>query len=109
MVSVCSVQIDSDIIIFDGVVSDFEITEAMLKYLYKNSPTAFPCNFSKYPIMKNLMPLPSNVARTKTAKLMEKNPAESVNTLKGIGVNAATKIAVNAFASKSCIYERKKR
>ena len=50
---------------------------------------------------KNLPPRPKIDATMNVGILIPKSPPAIVNTLYGIGVNAATKIAKNALSAKS--------
>ena len=73
----------------------------MLKYLNTKRPNLLPKSLVRYPIEKYLRPRPASEANKNIKKFTEKNPAESVKTLYGIGVKAAENIARNAFGAKS--------
>ena len=56
-----------------------------------------PKKKNKPPSIKNLADLPTAEAITKSYSEILKTPAVMVNTLKGIGVKAAVRIARNEF------------
>jgi len=75
--------------------------DTTLKYLYSTLAILFPYNLTKYAIAKNLIALPKIEAMINIKISILKRPAEIVNTLYGIGVNAAKNIVKNALFEKN--------
>ena len=76
-----------------------KLKASMLKYLSMNSFMDSPYFFIKTATRKNLALLLINPARINIGNCIWKAPALIVNSLNGIGVNAAVKMIIKLYSS----------